>query len=295
MKKLIVVFVLLLSVQAAYANKFYEAVMIYSETSFISDEKKTAFTPLRVAVFQDLAIPWNTKTVGGIDLGLLSTKVDTVYGFQVAMYAAAVERLIGLQFVLGLAISTNLTGIQFGGAAYSFTEVNGLQISLAYSGAEGGFNGLQIAPLGASFAEDTSYGLQIAGVAGYADGLTGIQISGILGGGNVKGLAVSPIRIMGDGKSKHLSGGGINLSVFNYGVRNDDKYSFAGLMLSGFNIGNVDITGIQVGIFNSASEVKGVQVGLINYASSLSGLQIGAINIASNAPVLVLPVINFGF
>ena len=297
MKKLIFALLLLMFAKTVYADIYYWDVLIFMRnTEFISRENKTGFTPLRLALFQDLSLPYHVKTVGGIDLGIISTKVENVYGLQLGLMSTA-GGLIGLQTGV-YAVSDDMSGIQLGLIAYSFSQVSGLQLSMMWSGVEGqGFSGLQAGGLYSS-SEGTSYGLQLGGVTAYSrDTVMGVQIAGIEGCGAVKGLSIAPVKIMGTSHSTGLDNSGLSISVFNYGVRSEDrgKYGFDGLMISGANISNADIMGAQLGLFNSASLVKGVQIGVVNYATKLSGVQIGVINIAKNAAVLVLPVINFSF
>ena len=298
MKKIVIMlFVLFFAkgiVYADYSGSIMGTINFAVETQFLSDEKKQGFTPLRLALVQDLALPWYVKTVGGIDLGILSTRAKTVYGIQTAVITATADNITGIQLGLGYVIAAEkANAIQIGGIGYAFGDFNGLQFGMLLAGTEGRLKGWQFGMNAVTYEE--SYGLQTGVFGASADGFNGVQLAGIFALGSVKGIGISPVRIMGTNQSENLKGGGINISVFNYGYRSEEKYNFTGLMLSGFNVGNAEIKGLQAGIYNSASEVKGVQIGVINYASSLSGLQIGAINIAKNAAIPVLPVINFKF
>lgn len=316
MKKILVILAVLVSVNViGYADNYFDDLMgtinMSVKTTFLNEEKKTGFTPIRIALFQDIAIPWYVKTVGGLDLGILSTRANNVYGVQASPLVATSNKVIGIQFGLGFAITEEqANAIQIGGVTYSLGEYNGLQFSVVLSGVEKGFKGLQVSVMNA-FVDEESYGIQLSGLStysgdkinglqlsaltSYSDGLNGIQITGIYAAGAVKGIGISAFRNMGMDNHKNLDGFGINISAFNYAVKAENKCNFTGLIFSGINVGNADIKGLQAGIFNSASLIKGVQLGVINYASSLSGLQIGAVNIAKNASIPVLPVANFSF
>jgi len=299
MKKLIFALLILMFAKCVYAEStddYWLVVMLMKHVEFISQEKKTGFTPLRVALLQDLSMPFHAKTVGGIDLGIISTKVNNVYGLQLALLATS-DNLIGLQTGIFAVSGETLGGIQLASVAYSFSDITGMQLSLIWGVVEGKSSGAQISVMSCVAGGDST-GLQLGGLSAYSEGtVMGVQIAGIATVGAVKGLSITPIKSMGTIRSAGLDSSGISISAFTYGVRreNEGKYGFDGLMLSGFNITNADIMGAQVGAFNFASAVKGVQIGVLNYATELSGVQIGAINIAKNAAVLVLPVINFSF
>lgn len=291
---------------------------------FMPQTSVGGFTPLRLAFLQDIAIPLNMQTVGGIDLAVLTTKVENVYGFQLAGFAATSGKLVGVQAAPLSYATDSLWGIQAGGfAAFSFPELVGVQASFLMSEARGdGFAGAQIGGIGSdafgtsyglqvggmlASSGDNLYGIQIGGIAAYGDMVTGLQVAGVASLGAIQGLCVAPIKIMSYSDSPTLESWGIVVSAINYTGWNNS--SMKGLMLSGINFGGMNISGYQVGAFNlaysvsgaqigainMAPSVEGVQIGVINYTSKLDGLQIGVINMASNAKIPVLPVINFNF
>ena len=79
--------------------------------------------------------------------------------------------------------------------------------------------------------------------------------------------------------------------------KNDAESSLVGVGLSLVNLSpNMDIYGLQVGLYNKSRSVYGLQLGLVNQTTNLHGLQIGLLNIATNGgPFAVSPILNFGF
>ena len=108
--------------------------------------------------------------------------------------------------------------------------------------------------------------------------VTGMQFSGLYNSNRGKSYIVgmqftAGINSTGKGES-HISG-----------------IQFAGLG----NLGNNNIYGLQIGIYNEAKSVYGFQIGVLNKTSSLHGIQIGLVNIAKNGLLPFFPVINIGF
>ena len=79
--------------------------------------------------------------------------------------------------------------------------------------------------------------------------------------------------------------------------KNDAESSLVGLGIALANLSpNMNVYGVQVGLYNEARAVYGLQLGVINKTTDLHGLQIGLLNFAMNGgPFKVSPIINFGF
>lgn len=79
--------------------------------------------------------------------------------------------------------------------------------------------------------------------------------------------------------------------------KNDAESSLVGLGLALVNLSpNMNIYGVQAGLYNKARAVYGLQLGLVNQTTDLHGLQIGLLNFATNGgPFAVSPILNFGF
>ncbi|MBW1815114.1 MAG: hypothetical protein JRJ39_16090 [Deltaproteobacteria bacterium] len=99
-------------------------------------------------------------------------------------------------------------------------------------------------------------------------GTKGIQIAGLLNGGEVRGIQIAGFWNNG-GEVR-----GIQVGAVNYSEK---------------------ATGLQCGLYNGAKSVRVVQIGFINLTEELSGLQIGLINYIGESPVPILPIINLKF
>lgn len=106
------------------------------------------------------------------------------------------------------------------------------------------------------------------------------------------------------GKSLYFEG--IQLNV----IRNYVVDSASGFQVGLYNtVGGGNLMGLQVGLWNEASnfsglevglvnvvgEGNGFQVGLINRAETLNGYQVGLINIIRSSELPFLPLVNIGF
>jgi hypothetical protein len=58
----------------------------------------------------------------------------------------------------------------------------------------------------------------------------------------------------------------------------------------------IDMRGVQCGLlWNDAKHAKGIQVGMLNTAQTMTGIQIGIVNYINESPVSCLPIINAHF
>jgi len=106
------------------------------------------------------------------------------------------------------------------------------------------------------------------------------------------------------GRAQYFEGLQLNL------LRNDVKDRGTGVQFGVYNsIGQADMLGIQVGVWNEAGFISGVQAGIVNLAGDISGVQIGLlnrceemygfqigiINIIRDAELQFCPFVNIGF
>lgn len=77
---------------------------------------------------------------------------------------------------------------------------------------------------------------------------------------------------------------------------NDAETSIVGLQFALANLSpHTTINGFQIGLYNSAYNVRGFQIGLLNFTENLHGMQIGLLNFNHTGLFVVSPVINIGF
>ena len=86
---------------------------------------------------------------------------------------------------------------------------------------------------------------------------------------------------------------GVQLAILN---KNDAESKLVGIGLGLANLSpNMNIYGLQAGIYNVARSVYGFQIGLINQTTDLHGIQIGLVNFSKNGGFAVAPILNIGF
>ena len=77
---------------------------------------------------------------------------------------------------------------------------------------------------------------------------------------------------------------------------NEAESKLIGLQFSVANVSpNMNIYGLQAGLYNKARSVYGFQIGLINVANDLHGIQIGLVNFNTTGTFSVSPILNVGF
>ena len=106
------------------------------------------------------------------------------------------------------------------------------------------------------------------------------------------------------GRAQYFEGLQLNI------LRNDVKDSGACFQIGLYNsIGQADMIGVQVGLWNEAGTISGVQAGLVNLSGAMSGFQVGLINrteemygfqvglinIIRDAELQFCPIVNVGF
>jgi hypothetical protein len=88
----------------------------------------------------------------------------------------------------------------------------------------------------------------------------------------------------------------IGLQIAGLANLNQASSSVVGVQFAVANLANfTQITGLQVGLYNRAQDVRGLQIGLVNRTDNLHGLQIGVVNFNAKGPFAVSPILNVGF
>jgi hypothetical protein len=148
----------------------------------------------------------------------------------------------------------NLSGAQFSGLAnVVLNNVFGAQITGGVNLAKGALQGFQVAGI-SNTVYKYSFAVQLAGVYNVSvESMDGVQIAALF---NVTEGGLHGVQI-----------GAFNKAGFIEGIN-----SFV----------NKDLTGLQIGLVNSATTMNGYQVGLINRSKQMQGTQIGLINIYRN-------------
>lgn len=169
-----------------------------------------------------------------------------------------------------------LPPVQFPSSEYS---VSGLRLSALW-GDHRDVYGLDLGLVG-NMTEQRFVGAAVSGIFNYTKGDTTIILAQIAGLAN---LNVQKTNVYG-----LQAAIGMN--------KNDAESKLVGVGLSLINLSpNMDVYGLQVGLYNKSRSVYGLQLGLINQTTNLHGLQIGLLNFATNGgPFAVAPILNFGF
>jgi hypothetical protein len=148
----------------------------------------------------------------------------------------------------------NFSGAQFSGLAnVVLNNVFGAQITGGVNLTRGALQGFQVAGI-SNTVHKYSFAVQLAGVYNVSvESMDGMQLAGLF---NV------------------TEGGlhGAQIGIFNRAGFIEGINSFV----------NKNLTGLQLGLFNSATTMNGYQVGLINRSKQMQGTQIGLINIYRN-------------
>lgn len=251
--------------------------------------------------------------------GSLSGQVINKFSFNITGdYNAGVDGMeIGLLYnidkrnvrVFQFGGTFNLVGGKFTGLQISglhndvLKSVDGIQISTGYNRVREKLNGIQIGGLYNNVRKNVE-GIQIS--VGYNlahEELNGVQIGGVHNRvlQTFKGLQLTVLYNQTNGDFKGMQFAGLFNNVNN---------SFNGLQFStGYNRTKNKLTGWQIGVLNTAEQVKGAQFallgnfiakeanglqigGIFNYAKQLKGLQIGLVNIADTSSGYSLGLIN---
>jgi hypothetical protein len=253
--------------------------VITQETSTPAEES-TAFN---LSLFPPISI-FKTRTIEGLDLGILSTQSRKVIGWQFSPFYCETDSFYGLQLALvcnsrhvygcqaGLLVSVaDRCAFQFGMVTVTKNCYYG-QVSIITSISKNSYYG-QISLL-VNVAE-TCYYNQV-GLVSISRDFYGFQ-SGLLfnRSENVYGFQNSCLNI-----AKSCNG----IQVFLINIAEDCKGIQLGLgNFYGFPNGLLNFAkncqGVQISAFNISKNCKGLQLGLVNYCETLKGAQIGVINI----------------
>lgn len=140
------------------------------------------------------------------------------------------------------------------------------------------------------------YGLDFGLLGNITDqSFTGIGVSGLFnathGTTHVIGLQAAGLANFNTNKTRVY---GLQLAALLN--KNDAESSLTGVQFALVNLSpNMNVYGIQAGIYNKARAVYGFQIGLVNSCTNLHGLQIGLVNFHEQGLFAVSPLLNFGF
>lgn len=140
------------------------------------------------------------------------------------------------------------------------------------------------------------YGLDLGLLGNITDqSFTGIAVSGLFnathGTTNIIGLQAAGLANFNTNKTSVYG-----LQIAALLNKNDAESSLSGVQFALANLSpNMNIYGVQLGVYNKARAVYGFQIGLVNSCTNLHGLQIGLINFHDQGLFAVSPILNFGF
>lgn len=247
------------------------------------------WTPLRLEVAGKIEshgksiCEFNKTKIIGLNIGLWQTGACSVSGMQVAPVVAS-DRFYGLQTGLLFALSETGSGLQIAGLMTQMgnDKLDSYVIQIAgvvnnpFFMYPPSINGIQIAPVGnsAGHLNGIQAGLvnMVAGGHAIQAGLSNIQVSA----GNTDGQ----VMLQAGGYNVGGDVGGVQIGMVN---KHGDKDAPAKVKLA------------QIGLYNSAREIKGFQLGIINRAVELTGFQIGLVNIISKQRLPFVPMLNMSW
>lgn len=191
--------------------------------------------------------------------------------FSIALIFSS-QKSLGAMSPLSLNI---VPPVQFPPSDY---DITGLRTSVIY-GKHRDVYGLDLGVIG-NVTTGKFVGISVSGLFNYKKGtsfVTGLELAGLA---NVNTQKTTIVGLQAAG-------------LFNY---NSAASSVSGVQLSLANLSShTNIYGVQLGIYNRASDVYGLQVGIVNEAKNLHGLQIGLLNFHHTGLFVVSPILNFGF
>jgi len=181
-----------------------------------------------------LPAAWGTEYRNGINIGLVGVgaKKD-IKGINLGLHGTGAGRnAIGVNFgALGTGAGENLVGLNLGGLGVGAGETLG---------------GINVGGLGVGAGEHLK-GISIAGLGTGAPKMTGLQVSLVSGGEQVRGTTIAPAY---------------------FRIENENASYMKGLSVSAFNHIMGDQFGVAIGIFNYAWSVRGFQLGLLNHVKN---------------------------
>ena len=140
------------------------------------------------------------------------------------------------------------------------------------------------------------YGIDV-GVLGNitAHDMIGVQVAGLMnwnkGDSTAIGLQLAGLANMSVNKAHLVGVQAAGILNYNHGEGSDLGVIVAPVNLTEFT----KVMGLEVGLYNIASEVYGFQIGLINKTQRLHGIQIGVLNFNREGLFAVAPALNVGF
>lgn len=165
-------------------------------------------------------------------------------------------------------------------------NMNGVQLTGAYSRISGEMRGLSIVLLGIGSVGGDANGAQFGLVNANGGDFSGFQSGIVLNitQGDYQGVQLASIFNLNAGETRFFQFSG---------VANVSERTVAGVQVSAFlNLAQDDANGLQLAAGNMAGDSKGMQVGVFNFASRAGGLQLGGINIASEQDGVPVGLVN---
>ena len=221
----------------------------------------------------------------GFGLGLIPDKTRKFLGIKLPIiYSSEYYKMTGIEFNVFragnyayLEGSGTFTGIAAGGlCAIGGRDLNGIALGGGFVKSERDLNGLSIGGICNLAGRDIN-GITLGGLFVKADhDINGLSLAvGVTASkNNTNGFAIGGLVVGADNKFS-----GIGISGF---LKSSKDCS--GFVFSPINITKGSMSGVQVGLINSAKELHGIQIGLFNVVSDGEG---GA--------VPFLPIVNIYF
>jgi hypothetical protein len=240
---------------------------------------------------------------GGFSLSLIRNDAGTHVGLaQIALGRNLADTSVGLvQLSLAENRARNFVGLGQLALAYNRAlDVNGVAQIGAYNRV-GSFGGLT--QLGALNRADESFagGLQIGAYNGTSERFAGVAQVGAMSQSRGKFAGLAQVGLLAATAEKFT--GLLQAGVFAKATEATSAQvgglawveKGEGLQLGLVTISEQSTDGAQLGIVNTAEQVRGVQIGIVNLAGRLRGLQIGLVNHAEDGVLPWTTLLNMGF
>lgn len=180
-------------------------------------------------------------------------------------------------------------------------DVRGADLGGLVARADGDFHGLELALLHSWIGTDLrglaatgvvsviggeGRGVQLAGLVNFDRGrFTGVQAAGLFNSvdGDFAGAQFSSVYNLCGGDTRWLQLAGI---------ANVCAGSLTGLQAGNINFAGRSTEGAQLGLANSAVDIRGAQAGLLNVAGGVRGAQVGVVNISQRLDGVPVGLVN---
>ncbi|MCC5875452.1 MAG: hypothetical protein JJU11_04450 [Candidatus Sumerlaeia bacterium] len=219
--------------------------------------------------------PWNIaeRRSNGMMLGVVNMGRREYTGLQLgALSNSARGNIAGLQ-IAGYSSTSEAKGNALQLAGFRSTtgsDFTGVQIAGSTARSDGAMGGIQLSGF-SSFASDEATGCQLALIFNSTNHLRGLQLGGVYNNSN------------------QLDG--IQMTVGYNESGSARRTTSRGMMLAGLtNRSRTTLSGGQIALMNTASQLRGFQFGLVNRSTRMNGVQIGLINFHRGS--LSMPLVN---